>query len=84
MQKISIKEDEKVVRLENIPIRGKQLIPDYQISTVDSIETFMDSEGVITGYRKTKATTSQVTLKPDEFYGRGGDNAEEDEKTKKK
>ena len=68
MSKVVIKETDDKVELDNIKIRDKQLIPDYQINKTNMLETFMDGEGNITGYRKTKGTISTITLRPDEAF----------------
>lgn len=84
MSRVKITEDDKLVKLENVSIRDKQLIPSYEITKTDMVDTYIDSEGTITGYLKRKATISVVKLSPEEYFKGEDSNAEGNGKKTKK
>jgi len=84
MSRVKIIEDDKKVELKDVSIRDKKLIPQYEITKTDGIETHLDKEGNVMGYVKRKFTVSVIKLSPEEYFGDEIENAKSDGKKIKK
>ena len=87
MSKVVINDTDEMIKLDNIRIRDREMLPEVIMATNKSTETHTDAEGNVVGYVNRIERVSSINLRPEEYYNISKKtrktNAEED-KTKKK
>ena len=77
MSSVVINEKDELVKLDNIRIRDREMIPEVVITTNKVVETmndpnYINEQGVkenrVTGVMRSIIRTSTVTLHPEEYY----------------
>ncbi len=68
MSKVVINEKEELVKLDNLRIRDREMVPEVTIATSKVTETMKNPDGDITGIISRIERIHTVILKPEEFY----------------
>ena len=68
MSRLVINEKEELVKLDNVRIRDREMIPEYTTTTNRITETMEDPEGNVVGIKSSIVRTSTVVLRPEEYY----------------
>ncbi len=68
MSKVVVNEKDELVKLDNLRIRDREMIPTVVFATNKTKVTEYDANGDVVGYRKTIERVHTVTLNPEEFH----------------
>ncbi len=68
MSNVVINEKEELVKLDNIRIRDREMVPEYSVVTNKVLETQTDPQGNVIGYINRLERLSSITLRPEEHY----------------